>query len=131
MYKGILLLDVRYAVTLMKEYQRDQIIKAIKSGQINPDTENELEKMTENWTQIHRQLYLGFTLRFLRLLAALVTISYFFAVLFKIMLDIQQDMAQVDWGALEDADSRSEWFLSNFFLDYDTDDEGKCTQKPC
>lgn len=67
----------------------------------------------------------------MRLLAALVTISYFFAVLFKIMLDIQQDIAQVDWGALQDGDSRSEWFLSNFLMDYDTNDEDACTEKPC
>jgi len=91
MYKGILLLDVSYAVNLMKIYQREVIIKAIKQGEINPETENDLDKMTENWTQIHRQLYLGFILRFLKLLAALITISFFFAVLFKIMLDIQQD----------------------------------------
>ena len=131
MYKGILLLDVSYAVNLMKIYQREVIIKAIKRGEINPETENDLDKMTENWTQIHRQLYLGFILRFLKLLAALITISYFFAVLFKIMLDIQQDVAQVKWANLEYEPDRKEWFMSYFLIDYEVTPEGKCKQTPC
>ena len=43
----------------------------------------------QNWTHIDRQLYSGFVFNILKLLAWVVTVSYFFAMIFKMFLDFQ------------------------------------------
>ena len=87
-----MLLNVRYIVDALKQLQLRRIQAAIASGQIGKDVEDLAhqgpECLAENWAQIDRQLYAGFFFHVLKLLAWVITVSYFFAMTFKIFLDL-------------------------------------------
>ena len=44
--------------------------------------------------------------------------------IFKIFIDFQEDMYQIDWASL-DPDKRGEWFVSAYLLDYSVHTEGE------
>jgi len=61
---------------------------AVHLGEIDLETENDYECMYVNWTKIDRQLYIGYALRIIKLIASIFTMAYFYAVFFKMCMDI-------------------------------------------
>ena len=37
---------------------------------------------------------------------------------FKVFIDFQQDIAQIDWSSLDTVQKRDEWFISRYLLQY-------------
>lgn len=87
-----MLLNVRYIVDALKKLQLRRIQKAIARGEVGKDVEDAAHQdptnMEQNWAQIDRQLYAGFFFSILKLLAWVITVSYFFAMTFKVLLDL-------------------------------------------
>ena len=53
-------------------------------------------------------------LRIARVVIQMITISYFYAMFFKIVIDIQQDIFSVDWFGVIERGTEEEWYYSTY-----------------
>ena len=81
--------------------------------------------LCEDWIRIDILLYAGFFFSVIKALVSIITISYFFAMIFKVIIDFQQDIMRIDWKSLDTTEKRKEWFVSQHLLEYSVLEEGE------
>ena len=119
--KSIIIFNVRHVVTRCKNLRKKRIEKLIKSGVIDITKVNKVENLLVNWVKIDELLCLGYVLHIIKLFSMIITVCYFFAMFFKVFLELERDFMCGEFFDLRTSDEQGDWFYSEYFMDYNYD----------